>query len=62
LIIQSFLGRDCHRLEEAEDRYQNREPRDEDLLLIDQLNGAIHRLEASVTQLTVSSVNSVTYL
>ena len=59
MIIQSVLGRDCHRLEEAEERYQNREPRDEDLLLIDQLNGAIHRLEASVKQLTVSSVHSV---
>jgi len=46
-------------LEEAEERYQNREPRDEDLMLIDELNGAIHRLEASVKQLTVSSLYSI---
>jgi len=42
------------RLEEAEDRYRNREPRDEDLAMIDQLKGAIHRLEASVKQFAVS--------
>jgi len=48
----------CHwcRLEEAEERYHNREPRDEDLMMNDQLKGAIHRLEASVKQLTVSFV------
>jgi len=43
-------------LEEAEERYQNREARDEDLVLIDQLNGTVHRLETSVKQLTVSSM------
>jgi len=41
-------------LEQAEERYRNREPRDEDLLMIDQLKGAIHRLEASMKQLAVS--------
>jgi len=46
----------------AEERYQNREPRDEDLLMIDQLNGAIHRLEASVKQLNVSSLYSAILL
>ena len=54
--MQSFLHRDWHRLEEAEERYQNREARDEDLVLIDQLNGTVHRLETSVKQLTVSSM------
>jgi len=44
------------RLEQAEERYQNREPRDQDLEVIDQLKGGVHRLEASVRQLTVSSI------
>jgi len=41
-------------LEAAEERYQNREPRDQDLEMIEQLNGAIRRLEATVKQLNVS--------
>ena len=48
--------RACCRLEQAEEKYRNREPREQDLEMIDQLKGAIHRLEASVKQLTVSSI------
>jgi len=44
-------------LEEAEEKYQNREPRDEDLAMIDQLKGVIHRLEATVKQFAVSSIS-----
>ena len=59
-----MLGYNCYRLEEAEDRYNSRDSRPEDLELIQQLRDAVlereERMKALVVSLCMKS--SVFYL
>ena len=50
-----------YRLEEAEERYNNRESRQEDLELIEQLRNAIQEREHRMKTLIVSFVDLMTY-
>jgi len=54
-----LLLRSHCRLEEAEERYRNREAREEDLALIEQLKMALTSREQEMQQLIVSYIHAM---